>query len=416
MSARQDQGVAVRVARTLEEVEALRDTWATFQNDRVTADIDFFRCVLATEPNAIRPHVVVIERDGAAEAMLVARVGDVKLPSRLGYKTVYAPTVRSINVVLGGALGTIDERNAAVLVTELRAALRRGEADVAFLRHLPVESTLYEVAAARPPRWLRQQPHARNRYWQVTLPDSFEEFNRGLSKKTRESFRRYANRFVREYGDRIEVREYRRPEQIDELVRDVEEVAAKSWQRGLGVGFVDDERTRVRTLLGLEKGWLLALVLTVDGQPVAFWMGDAYNGRFRSMIPGYDPAFSEHRVGNYVLLRLIERLCEDDAVRVLDFGFGDVEYKERLSDSSYWAGDVVLFAPNVRGIFVGTARTAITGADRGLRRVARSAGVFDRLKRGWRRRFAGGGREPGAAPDSSQRAGDEDPVAGARSG
>jgi CelD/BcsL family acetyltransferase involved in cellulose biosynthesis len=415
VSAVEDQRVSVRVARTLEEVEALRETWAALQNDRVTADIDFFRCVLATEPNAIRPHVIVVERDGVPEAMLVARVGDVELPSRLGYKTVYAPTVRSINVVLGGQLGTIDERNATVLVDELRAALRRGEANVVFLRHLPVESTLYHVAASRPPRWLRQQPEARNRYWQVTLPDSFEEFNRGLSKKTREGFRRYANRFVREYGDRIEVREYSRPDQIEELVRDVEEVAAKSWQRGLGVGFVDDEKTRARTLLGLEKGWLLTLVLTVDGQPVAFWMGDTYNGRFRSMIPGYDPAFSEHRVGNYVLLQLIERLCENESVHVLDFGFGDVEYKERLSDSSYWAGDVVLFAPTARGIFLGTARTAITGTDRALRRAASSTGVFKRLKRGWRRKFAEGGRDAGT-PTEAQRTADEEPVAGRSAG
>jgi CelD/BcsL family acetyltransferase involved in cellulose biosynthesis len=377
----------VIVARTLEEIEVVRDTWLSLQNDRITASVDFYRCVLESEPRAIRPHVLVLERGGQPEAMLVARLETLELPVRLGYKTVYSPTVRSISVVLGGALGVMSEDNAVALVDELRSALRAGEADVVLMRHTPLDSPLYRTAVSRPPRLLRQAVTASNRYWEVDLPPSFEEFTKSLSKKTREGFRRYANRFVREFGDRIAIREDWQPEALDDLVRDVEAVAAKSWQRGLGVGFVDDVRWRARTALALERGWLRALVLYVDGTPIAFWMGDVFQGRFRSLIPGYDPAYAEFRVGNYVLMQLVERLCADEAVSMLDFGYGDVEYKERLASRTWRAGDAMIFAPTFKGVRVNVLRTALISTNETLRKVARSAGLFKRIKRRWRRRL-----------------------------
>jgi CelD/BcsL family acetyltransferase involved in cellulose biosynthesis len=408
--------VQLRVARTLEEVNDLRDEWASLQNDRVTADPDYYRCILETEPRAIRPHVLLLERDGRPEAMLIARLETVTLPCRLGYKTVYSPKLRSISVVLGGFLGPMTEENVAPLVDELREALRRREADVVLMRHIPLDSSLY-AAAARAPSLLRHRASARNRYWEVTLPDSFDEFNRGLSKKTRDSFKRYANRFTREFGDRITLREFRRPEEIDELSRDIETVAAKSWQRGLGVGFVDDERQRARTALALRLGWLRALVLYVDEQPIAFWTGDAYRGRFRSQIPGYDPAYKDYRVGNFILLRLIERLCEDEAVEVLDFGFGDVEYKERLAERSWWAADAAIFAPSLKGVRVNLTRTALVAANAGALRLMRSAGVLGKVKRGWRGRFTGAGAPPADAPQpTSERAAADGEAVASRAG
>jgi CelD/BcsL family acetyltransferase involved in cellulose biosynthesis len=399
--------LTVRVARTVDDVLALRPAWTELQNDRVTADLDYFLCVTATEPEAIRPHVLVAERDGRPEAILLARLLTIRMSCRLGYKRVYAPQMRALGVVLGGTLGEIGEEHAAALVDELRAALRRDEADVISMRHLPLESELHRAATGRPPFFLRQRTDLPNRYWETTLPGSFEEFNRSLSKRTREGFKRYANKFVREYGDRIEIREFRRPEEIDDLVRDVEAVASRSWQRGLGVGFVDDDATRARTLLALERGWLRAWVLYVDERPVAFWMGDAYRGRFRSMIPGYDPDWAVHRVGNFILMHMIEQLCEDPDVQILDFGFGDVEYKERLAERNWSAGDVFVFAPTFKGVRVNLVRSTLVTLNATAMRLARSLGIAGRVKRSWRRRFARQQVE-GAAPAAAQGTGRAD--------
>jgi CelD/BcsL family acetyltransferase involved in cellulose biosynthesis len=166
------------------------------------------------------------------------------------------------------------------------------------------------------------------------------------------------------------------------------------------VGFVDDEATRARTLLALERGWLRAWVLYVDERPVAFWMGDAYRGRFRSMIPGYDPDWAVHRVGNFILMHMIERLCEDPDVQILDFGFGDVEYKERLAERNWSAGDVFVFAPTFKGVRVNLVRSTLVTVNGAAMRLARSLGIAGRVKRTWRRRFAR--RQTEAAPTAAQ--------------
>ena len=80
----------------------------------------------------------------------------------------------------------------------------------------------------------------------------------------------------------------------------------------------------------MERGWFRAYVLYLDDEPVAFWQGQAYNGVFSTGVPGFDPAYADHRVGNYVLFKLIADLCADESIETLDYGFGDAEYKRRF--------------------------------------------------------------------------------------
>jgi CelD/BcsL family acetyltransferase involved in cellulose biosynthesis len=119
------------------------------------------------------------------------------------------------------------------------------------------------------------------------------------------------------------------------------------------------------------------------------------------MIPGYDPDFAVHRVGNFILMHMIEQLCEDPAVEILDFGFGDVEYKERLAERNWSAGDVYVFAPTAKGVRVNLVRSTIVTVNAAAMRLARSLGIAGRVKQTWRRRFARRQTE-GASPPKPQ--------------
>ena len=63
---------------------------------------------------------------------------------------------------------------------------------------------------------------------------------------------------------------------------------------------------------------------------------------------GYDEAYAEHRVGIYLLMRVIEDACADPALRVLDFGPGDAAYKQQFSNESVQERNLVVFAPTFR--------------------------------------------------------------------
>ena len=385
----QDVGQDVQIAtiRTLAEAEALREEWLALLDKSITTHPDYYRAVVETEPQVRGPYLLALRRDGRLEAMLLGRFEEVPLTCRLGYRTVYAPRVRSITIVYEGYVGKVEDENAAALVDELRGALARWEADVLLFRHLNVDHPLRH-AATRKQSFLTRQHLGRSIIcWERTLPDSYEEFMGSLSKSTRTGVRRYEKKLERDYADRLVVRAFREVADLDDFFRDAEVVAAKSYQRGLGAGVRDNERQRRRATLAAERGWFRAYVLYLDGAPVAFCGGEGFQGRFRYGIPGYDPAFADYRVGNYVLMRMIDDLCADESISLLDFGFGDAEYKRRFGDRSWFEEDVLVYAPKLRPAWINLVRTAFLGANAAAMALSRRAGIFSRVKNWWRSRL-----------------------------
>ncbi len=87
-------------------------------------------------------------------------------------------------------------------------------------------------------------------------------------------------------------------------------------------------------------------------------------------------------------MRVIEDLCADDDFDVLDYGFGESEYKRRFGTDSWEEEDVLIFAPTFRGIRINATRTAVVGAASLVKAVATKTGIAPRLKKRWRRRLA----------------------------
>jgi hypothetical protein len=388
LAGRGDVPLHVEVSRGFEEVSALESQWRAFGARALTADYDHLHAVIASEPKMLEPAVLTVRRGDALEGMVLGRIEDATLGLRLGYRTVLRPTVHSLTIVYNGFLGRMDDEVADVVVDELVRLLGRGGPEAVIFRRLNVHHPVYRAATTRPRLLVRERYTRVGTCWERSLPSSFDAFLASLSKSTRTSVKRYANKLERDYSGRLETRKLTTPADLDVYFRDADTVASKSYQRGLGVGVRDDPAQRRRAQVAAEHGWFRAYVLYVGGQPVAFCGGEAYAGRFYYSIPGYDPSFREHRVGQYVLMKMIEDLCEDESVHVLDFGPGDAEYKRRFGDRTWHEADVHLFAARPRPIAVNLSRTAILRTNDALASAARSLRVFGRIKQGWRRRAA----------------------------
>jgi CelD/BcsL family acetyltransferase involved in cellulose biosynthesis len=379
------------VARTTDELEGVRAAWQGVPWRRLDPDPDYYFTVVHARPKVLRPHVLLLPNAEGAETVFVARLEDVQLRTSVGYRVLHQPTVRALTLVHGGVSGADTFEQAARLVAELRATLARGEADVVLLPALRTDSPLYGAASTLPPLLCRGHRPERTVHWALRLPPSFDEYVRSRSKKTRENLRVYRNRLFRDHGDDIAVRVFRTPAEADVLFRDVDAVAARTYQRSLGVAFADTEEQRALTKLGLERGWFRVYMLYVRGEPIAFWPGSAYNGTFFVGTPGYDPAFGEYSIGTYLLMRVVEDLCSDEEIEALDFGFGEAEYKRRFGNESWEEADLVLYAPTAKAIRINLTRTAVSAGVRLAKRTLARAGLAAALKRRWRRRLAGAG-------------------------
>jgi CelD/BcsL family acetyltransferase involved in cellulose biosynthesis len=85
---------------------------------------------------------------------------------------------------------------------------------------------------------------------------------------------------------------------------------------------------------------------------------------------------------------MIEELCSDEGVDVVDYGFGESEYKRRFGSDSWEEEDVLIFAPTFRGVRINASRTVVVAAARVAKAVATKTGIAPWLKKRWRRRLA----------------------------
>ena len=376
----------VRTARAAEEVEALRAVWDGFERDVVNADIDYHLLLVDKSSEAQAHHVLLLERDGAPSTLVVGRVEEIRLPVRLGYKTVSRPRVRVLTVSYGGVLGRDDEEAAGAVVDEIVAALGRGEADVARLRNLRVGSPLHRAARSTPGRLSRDALARPTRHWRARLGGSYDEYLARRSSKTRANLRRYGRKFEAAFPDAIELRSFRDPADLDRLLADTRAVYEGTYHRALGVGFSDSGVERELTALALARGWFRGFVLYVDEKPCAFWHGIRYGRVFSTGPTGYDPAFGTHRVGTYVLGRMVEELSREEDLDWIDFGFGDAEYKQHFGDDSWLEEDVLVWARRPRPIRLNATRTVLLAADRAARSLLGRRGLLARVRRLWRDR------------------------------
>jgi Acetyltransferase (GNAT) domain len=377
-------GLAVRVARTPDEVDAMRGAWEALAVENPTADPDYLLTLVRHSPLPVRPHVILLERDGRPEALAVGRVGEVRLGVRLGYATPLHPRVQALTIAQGGLVAA-DKERAEPLLAAVLDALQEDSLDVVRLR-ARVGSPAHELVTTRPGALVRGHGADPIVRWRARLPETYADYLQARSAKTRGNVQRYSRKLEKRFGDGLSLRLFQTPGELPLLVRDTHTVHEKTYQRGLGAGFSDTELERALRRLGAERGWLRAWVLYLDGAPSAFWHGTLYRRIFYTGPTGYDPEHRDLRLGTYLLARMVEHLC--DKADWMDFGLGDAEYKRHFGDESWAEEDVLLFARRPRPIVVNLARTGVLEASRAGKAALERSGKLAAARRKWRDRLA----------------------------
>ena len=379
----------VSIIRNLDGVERLRSVWAPWQR-HPNSDIDFYMGIVRSWQERCRPHIVAIYKDDEPQAMLVGRAEDTRIECKIGYKILGSVRARRLTFIYGGQLGNLSPQNCALLFSAIKESLRRGEADLAELHFVRTDSPLYALACSSQAGLGRDFAPCVQVHRSTALPTSADEFYGTLSVKARKNQRWQAKKVAQEFGVNAKIRCFREPEHMTEMFRDLEVIASKTYQRRLGVGFDGTLEQRERLCADANRGRLRAYVLYLAGEPAAFWVGTVYRNKLHSDFMGYDPAYSKYSPGMYVVMKSVEELCDSyphEAVRHIDWGLGDAQYKQVLGDCSWMEAQVKIFAPTARGLGVNLLTTPTALAELLLKRVLSRSGTLQKTKTKWRQRL-----------------------------
>jgi hypothetical protein len=378
--------VEVRVARTVAEVEAIREIWSAWSTDR-DSDIDFCLKFVWSGPDFVRPHVIVVYRGGRADAMLVGRLERTKMVSRIGYLPLPEMRIRALTFASTGFFGNGSPENCEALVRSILEALQQKEADAALLQQVNTESPLFHSAVKLPGTASRDHVLQLTPHSLLNLSANPEEVWQGLSSGVRSDIKRKKKKVLRQFEAGAKVHCFREPAELEHAIPQVESIAKKTYQRAIGVGFQDTEHIRRCLRFFAERGWLRMYLLTLNEEPAAFWVGTVYQGSFTSDYLSFDPKFSDYSPGTFLLGEVIEDLCRGGVAK-LNFGAGEGRYKERFSNCHSTNASVYIFAPGLKGIALNSIRTAVGSIERLAKKALESSRLLPTVKRLWRSRLA----------------------------
>ena len=299
-------------------------------------------------------------------------------PSRSG--TGRVPAARaSDHARPGGVHGADADGGRGMLVGEPSRALRAGEADVLWLPSLA--SGRHSTPRPHRPLGFSAEPLPTPDRPLDAPPAGLVRRVRALAleEDPREPARLLATGFVRDHGDELSLRVYREPGRDRRLFRVVEEVAAKTYQRGLGVAPRGhrgapahyDARPRARLVP--------RLVLSVGDRPARSGRATGFGGTFFVGHAGLRPGV--RRVPH----RDIPPAARDRGPMRATMTIRDARLRARrvgvqaaLRERVLGGGGRPDFRPRFRGVRVNATRTALEGTVALGRGVAARTGLAGR--------------------------------------
>lgn len=301
------------------------------------------------------------------------------------------------NTLLTDGTGDLDNQFAASVCTLLDApgmdCLILPDADVESplrpaLAHVTKERHLLyrELATPEPHRWIR-------------FPRRPEDYWSQFSKKTRYNFRYRAKHLEHT------VRRIQAPEEIGEFVTLVNDLINRTWQhRRLGLKI--DPAQKLELWREIAKlGAFRSYLLTQGNRAIAFAMGVQWKGHFTYEDTGYDPEFAGKSPGQVLLYRVIEDLIAENTPELLDFGYGENEYKRIYANYETLSGPIVIVRNAIlpcMAVRASQLRSAVGRAARAMLARAGAMSLIRHLHRGHTRLGRTGSPEaPVTAEDPS---------------
>ncbi len=360
-------------------LEAIRDLWHQWQF-HPNADFDFFATVVESRSSVVCPITMVLYNKDAPVALTVGRLEKTQLPSTFGYLKILNSSLLQYSIVYGGLMGAWDEKGAAVLIEYLRQWIKTDRIDAVYFSPMKKEHPVYQAALHSAPFFLRHIPLNDNFHWWAEVADTPDLLKSKVNKRDRKKERQLTDY---SHGE-VEFKIFQTPEEVPEFCSIAESISQTTYLRGLGAGFYDNQEMRNRLELTSQKGWMCGFVLYANQKPCAFQLGTLYQGVLYLDYTGYNADLHLYSPGRILFVKMLEHLCNTHAVRGIDFGFGDAEFKRRYADRNWKESDLYLFNQTSTLLLTNLVRKSVTMVHVTAENALNRSNLLAIVKKRWR--------------------------------
>ena len=380
------QDYKISVIKDLESLEKIREVWQKYDEYPISS-LDIYKTIIDVRDEIERPHVIVLCKKSSPVSLLIGRIENITLNCKLGYKIIYKSKVKALSILHNGFLGDKSDTAGELMASELARMTKQKEVDMISLNNIKIDSSLYQFLKKKSPSLFRGQFLSKNLHWKLNGLNSYEEFYSNRTKRTKKNIRSWPKRLEKDYNGRVELRRYESVADFDKIMTNTENVAQKTYHRGIGMSFRDNPETRSVVKKSLALGWFRAWVLYIDKKPYAFCNGFEFGETFYGYHMGYDPEYRNYGLGHIVILQFIKDICANEHVNKIDFGLGDAAYKRELCDEYWYESMVFLFAHNIKGLVNNTIKSSATLLNMGMKNISDKLNLKTFVKRIWRDYF-----------------------------
>jgi Acetyltransferase (GNAT) domain len=339
------------IAKSIKEVEDMRDAWEMFQPPPVSA-IDYFLAIIKFKNSVIRPHVILLKQRDKPTAMIVGRIENVDKGLRFKNKIFFKSRYRCLKIDIGCILGNISPSVCNLLISKLIESLKRKEADYVSFSEVNTDSYIYKIGNKLPGILCRDHFPSIQGHYRMTLPSSLEEYFKTKSRNKRSYYRRIIKRFETDFKGQIYVRRFQNQEEVETFCKDASKISRHTWQYKSDNGFLYSDSVLKSMMMIAKDGRFRSYILYKNKEPISFYYAFIHDHIWFYDCSGYNLEYSNYRIGTFLLLKIIEELCLDTYFDYMDFGWMDVNYKKDYCDLFWNEANFIIYQPSLRGVLL----------------------------------------------------------------
>lgn len=256
--------------------------------------------------------------------------------------------------------------------------LLQGSVKAAIVLSHPVEARLKRVHSSG--RLLRYVPSHYIHYY-TSLTGTFEDYLSKFSPKTRNTLKRKVRRFL-EQGEGSGIREYKRPEDMNEFLSLARLISASTYQEKLfdagipaGPAFVAELEERA------SRNAVRAYLLFLRSQPVAYLCCPADGPVLLYSYLGYKSEVANLSPGTVLQYLAFDLLFQEQQFTVFDFTQGQGDHKRFFGTHEILCADLLYFRNALSSQVWVRAHAAIDDLSALTGRALERFGLKARIKR-----------------------------------